>query len=76
MVYRQQGQTTAVISDSTGGCGLPPLGFHEQTPSTAPVTSEDGREEGTATKYHPLLFSLPWEHTRPNTATTNALGTT
>ena len=43
------GQTTAVISDSRGGHGLPPLGIHEQAPLVAPVISEDTIEEGIMT---------------------------
>ena len=51
MVYRWQGQTTAVISDSRGGCGLPPLECHEQTTLVAPFTSEGTTEEGIVTEH-------------------------
>ena len=34
------GQTIAVISDSIGGCGPPPLWVSEQVPLAAPVTSK------------------------------------
>ena len=69
IVYRQQGQTTAVISDSRGGRGLPPLGVHEQSPPVAPVTLEVSTKEGTATEHHLLLLSLPWASTHPAAAT-------
>ena len=42
------------------GHGPPLLGVQEQAPPVDPVTSEFGTEEGTATKHHPLLLSLPW----------------
>ena len=45
------GETTAVISDSRGGRGPPPV--------ASPVTSE----EGTVTRHYLLLLSLPWELT-------------
>ena len=69
MVYSWWGQTTGVISDSRGGSGLPPLGICEQAPLATPITSEGTTEEGTVTKHHPLLLSLPWEYTHPPTAT-------
>ena len=56
MVYRWQGQTTAVISDSRGGRGLLPLGVREKVPLVAPVISEATTEEGIVTEYHPLLL--------------------
>ena len=62
MVYRWQGWTTAVISDSRVGHGPPQLGVHEQAPLVAPITSED-ITEGTVTKHHPRLLSVPWELT-------------
>ena len=47
-----------------------PEGVHEQTPPVAPVASEVSTEEGTATKHHLLLLSLPWsESTCSATAT-------
>ena len=69
MVYRQQGQTLTVISDSSGERGQPPLGVHEQAPPVVPVTSEVNTEEGTATKHNLLLLLLPQECTHPATAT-------
>ena len=63
MGYGHWGQTAAAIPDSRGGCGPPILGVCEQVPPAAPVTSGDAIEEGTATKHHPLLLSLPWECT-------------
>ena len=73
MVYRQQGQTTVVISDARGGQGPPPQGVREQAPPEGPVTSEVSKEEGTATKLHSLL-SLPWECTHPAAATAKCSG--
>ena len=66
MVYRLWQQTSTAISDSREERGPPPLGVHEQAPPKSPVTSEVGREEGTDTKYHLLLLSLPGNaHTLP-----------
>ena len=62
--------------DSRSGCGPSPLGVHEQAPPAAPVTSEVSTEEGTATKHHPLLLSLPWEHTGLTVPLSNTLGNT
>ena len=61
LMYRLQvvGEIATAISDSSGGCSLPPLGVHEQAPPVDPVTSGIFAEEGTATKHHPLLLSLP-----------------
>ena len=43
MVYRWQGQTTTVITESRGGHGpLLPLGVHEQASPAVPITSEEG----------------------------------
>ena len=64
----------AVISNSSGGCGLPSLGILEQAPPTAPITSEVSTEEGTATEHHKLLLSLPWECTCTTTATAKHSG--
>ena len=71
--YRLQGQTTAVVSDTIGGHGLPPLGVCEQALPVAPGISEIIKEKGTTTKHH-LLFSLPWEFTRPAAATAKCSG--
>ena len=68
------GKTTAVISDSRGGHGLPLLEVCEQAPSAASVTSEAGVEEGTETEHHQLLLSLLWECTCSASATPNAPG--
>ena len=68
MVYRWQGKATTVISDSRGGCGLPPLGVSEQAPLVAPITSEGSIEEGTVNEYH-LLLSLSGKHTTLAAAT-------
>ena len=50
---------------STGGGGKHPemgmVQYHEQAPHMAPVASEVGTKDGTATKHHPLFLSLPWE---------------
>ena len=62
------GQITAVVSDTRSGHGQPPLGIWEQALHIAPVTTEVGTQEGTATKHHPLLLSLPWKCTCPATA--------
>ena len=74
MVYRWQGQTTTVISDSRGGHGLLPLGVHEQAPLEAPVTSEGTTDEGIMTEHHLLLVLHPWEHTGPAAATAECSG--
>ena len=42
MVYRWQGQTTAIITDSRGGHGPHSLGVPEQVPPAVPITSEEG----------------------------------
>ena len=69
MVYRWQGQTTAVISGSRSGHDVPTLGVHHQAPLAVPGTSEGTTEEGTVTEHNLLLFSLPWEFTHIATAT-------
>ena len=53
------GANPAVVSNSRGGHGPTPLGFHEQAPLVATIISESTTEEGIVTKHHPLLFSLP-----------------
>ena len=73
MVYRCPGQSTTIISDFRGGCGLPPLGVPEQAPLVAPVTSR-APEEGIVTEYHWLLLSQPWEHIDPAAATAKHSG--
>ena len=52
---------------------MPPPGACEWAPSATPATSRVSKKkkEGTATKHHTLLLSLPWEHTHPAAATTN-----
>ena len=62
------GQTTAVISDITGGHGLPQLEVYEQASPGVPVTSEFSTQEGNATEHQLLFLSLLWEHTHPATA--------
>ena len=42
VVCRWQGQTAAVITDSSGGHHLLPLGLPEQAPLVTPITSEVG----------------------------------
>ena len=42
MVYRKQGQTTTVTTDSKDGHGPLPLGVPEQAPPAVPITSEEG----------------------------------
>ena len=66
MVYRWQGQTTAVITGSRDGHGPLPLGVPEQALPVVPVISE----EGIAIKHKLLLLSLPWELTHPAAAAT------
>ena len=61
MVYKRWGQTTAVITDSRGSCGLLPLEVPEEAPPAVPITSE----EGTAIKHKLLLLSLTWELMHP-----------
>jgi len=56
MLQGRRGQTTAVISETRGRHGLPPPGVCEQPPTVAPVTSEVGKKEGTATEHCPLLL--------------------
>ena len=65
MVYRWQGQTTIVVTDSRGSHGLLPLGVPEQAPPVVLITSE----EGAAIKHKLLLLSLPWELMHPAAAT-------
>ena len=67
-------QTTTVITDSRGGCGLSPLEDREQAPPVVPITSEGTTEEGIVTKHHPLLLSHPWEQTGPTAATAEHSG--
>ena len=74
MVCRWRGQSTAVISDSRGGSGLPPLRVHEQALPVAPVTSEGTTEESIVTKHRLLLVSLRWEHTHLLLPLPNSLG--
>ena len=69
MVYRWQGQTAMLISDSRGRRGLPPLGVREHLPRAGPKTSEGTTEEGTVTEHHLLLLSFSWEHTCPAAST-------
>ena len=68
-------QTTAIIYDSREGHEPAPIGVHEQTLFTAPITSDSTTEEGLATKHHMLLLSLLWELTHSAAATANVLGT-
>ena len=70
MVYRWQGQTAAVITNSRGGRELLPLEVPEQAPLVAPITSE----EGIAIEHYLLLLSLPWELTHPAAATAKCSG--
>ena len=70
MVYRWQGQTTTVITDSRGGHGPAQLGVPEQAPLAAPIISE----EGTAIEHYLLLLSLPWELTHPAPAIAKCSG--
>ena len=60
MVYRWQGQTIAVISDSGDGHDPPPLGVCEQAQLSAPVISEHITDGGIVTEYKLLLLSHPW----------------
>ena len=62
MVYRRQRKTTAVISDSKGGHGLPLLWVHEQALLVA-CHLKDTTENGIVTENHLLLLSHAWEHT-------------
>ena len=70
MLYRWQGQTTTVITDSRGGHGPLPLGVPKQAPLVAPITSE----EGIAIEHRLLLLSLLWELTHPTAATAKCPG--
>ena len=74
MVYRWWVQTTAVISDSRGGHGPPPLGIPEQKPLAAPTNSEGTTEEDVVTEHHLLLLSFHWEHTTLLLPWPNSLG--
>ena len=67
------GTTTVVISETRGRCGLPPLGVCRWAPPVAPVTTEVGKREGTATKHHPLLLR---KHTCLLRPLPDALGST
>ena len=68
MVYKWQGQTTIVITDSRGGHGLLPLGLPKQATPVILITSE----EGIAIKHYLLLLSLPWELMHPYAAPATA----
>ena len=70
MVYRWQGQTTAVVTDSRDGHGPLPLGVPEQAPPEAPIASE----EVIVIKHKLLLLSLPWELIHPAAATAKCSG--
>jgi len=70
MVYRWQGQTITVITESRDGHGLLPIGVPEQAPPAVPITSE----EGIAIKHKLLLLSLPWELMHPAAATAKCSG--
>ena len=66
-----------VISEARGRRGLPLLGSCEWALPVTPVTSGIGKKrkkEGTATKHHMLLLSLPWDHTHPAAATAKHSG--
>ena len=63
------GRTTAVISNSRGRNGPPPLGVPEQEPLAAPTTLEVNTEEDISTEHHLLLLSHPWEDNSPAAAT-------
>lgn len=54
--------------NTRGGSGPTPLEIHEQGPPVAPVISEVGKEEGTATEHYPLLLLLLWECTHSDAA--------
>ena len=70
---RKQGQTTAVISDSRGGCGPLPVGIPEQKSLVAQTTSEGTTEKEIAMEHHLLLLLILWEYTHPATATAQTL---
>ena len=70
MIYRWQGKTTAVITDSRNGHGLLPIGVPEQAPPAVPISSEDG----ITIEHKLLLLSLPWELTYPHAATAKYSG--
>ena len=53
------GQTTAIILGTKWGHCLPTQGVCEQSPPAAPVTSEVGKKEGTATEHHPFWSCSP-----------------
>ena len=54
--------------------GQPPIGIWKQAPPADPITLEVVSKEGIATKWHPLLLSLPWECTHPTVATAKVSG--
>ena len=59
VIYRQRGQTTAVISETRGGCGLPPLGVCEQALPGAPVISEVSKKRGHCKRPTPVVSLAP-----------------
>ena len=68
MIHRWWGQTTTVITDSRGECGLLPVGVPE--PLVAPITIE----EGTVIEQYLLFLSILWELTYPATASAKSSG--
>ena len=65
-----------VISKVRGRLGLPQLGACEWVPpaNSLPQGLAKRKKEGTATKHHILLCSLPWEHSCPAAATAKCSG--
>ena len=64
MIYRLQDKPQQSSQKPEGG-----MAHHKWGSVKVPVTSEVGKEEGTAIEHHLLLLSLPWEHTHPAAAT-------
>ena len=67
-----------VVSETREWHGMTPLRACEWAPSVTSVTSGLGKKrkkkEGTTTKHHPLLLTLPWEHICPAAATAKHSG--
>ena len=59
MIYRQQGQTTAVILETRGRHGLRPLEAWEQASPVAPVISQVGQKRGHCNQAPPIVALTP-----------------
>ena len=75
VIYRWQGQTTAVFSQARGRRGLPPLGACEWAPPAAPVTSGVGKIRGHCNQAtHVIALTPPGNTTTLQLPLPNALG--